>query len=147
MWLIVLELNNGGYNFKMKIKELRIKNNMSQVDLSRKLKYSRTLVSKWEKGEREPNVATLIEIAKLFNVSVDYLVGNNYETKETGQEKIINEVLTEEQQILLDKIKTLDNIQFQQVETFVDKVIALDEEQDKMVKILISEKYKNIDNN
>ncbi len=131
----------------MKIKELRIKNNMSQVDLSRKLKYSRTLVSKWEKGEREPNVATLIEIAKLFNVSVDYLVGNNYETKETGQEKIINEVLTEEQQILLDKIKTLDNIQFQQVETFVDKVIALDEEQDKMVKILISEKYKNIDNN
>ena len=143
----MLELNNGGYNFKMKIKELRIKNNMSQVDLSRKLKYSRTLVSKWEKGEREPNVATLIEIAKLFNVSVDYLVGNNYETKETGQEKIINEVLTEEQQILLDKIKTLDNIQFQQVETFVDKVIALDEEQDKMVKIMISEKYKNIDNN
>ena len=133
----------------MRIKELRKKYKLTQLALSKKIGYSETLVSKWEKGEREPNVATLIEIAKLFNVSVDYLVGNNYETKETAQQKIIKEELTEEQQILLEKIKALDNMQFKQVSSFVDKVIALDKEQEQMVKILISEKYKNknIDNN
>lgn len=55
------------------ITELRLLNNMTQMELAEKLNYSDKTVSKWERAESSPDIAVLVEIAKLFGVSLDYL--------------------------------------------------------------------------
>lgn len=56
------------------IKNLRIKNNMSQNDLARELGIGRENISKWENGVSLPDVENLIIISKIFKVSVDELL-------------------------------------------------------------------------
>lgn len=57
------------------IKELRIKNNMTQKELADKLFVTAQAVSRWENDEVEPNLQTIKEIAKLFKVSTDSIIG------------------------------------------------------------------------
>ncbi len=61
-------------NVAKNITELRILNNMTQLELAEKLNYSDKTVSKWERGESTPDISVLVEIADLFSVSLDYLV-------------------------------------------------------------------------
>ena len=56
------------------IAELRILNNMTQLELAEKLNYSDKTVSKWERAESTPDIAVLVEIAELFGVTLDYMV-------------------------------------------------------------------------
>ena len=56
------------------ITELRLLNNMTQMELAEKINYSDKTVSKWERGESSPDIAVLVEIADLFGVTLDYLV-------------------------------------------------------------------------
>lgn len=60
--------------FSERIKELRLKKGLKQTDVSRVLSISVQSYSAYENG-REPNYETLIKIAKLFDCSVDYLLG------------------------------------------------------------------------
>lgn len=55
------------------ITELRLLNNMTQMELAEKLNYSDKTVSKWERAESSPDISVLVEIADLFGVSLDYL--------------------------------------------------------------------------
>lgn len=57
-----------------KIKELRINNKMTQKELAEKLYVTAQAVSRWENGEVEPSLSTLVEISKIFNVSTDELL-------------------------------------------------------------------------
>ena len=43
--------------------------------LADELKTTNSSICDWETGRAEPNIETLINIAKLFEVSVDYLLG------------------------------------------------------------------------
>lgn len=61
--------------FKDNLKALRIEAKLGQVELAKKLDVSKGIISLWENGLREPNMSSLIAIAKFFNVSIDYLVG------------------------------------------------------------------------
>ncbi|MBQ6706246.1 MAG: helix-turn-helix transcriptional regulator [Clostridia bacterium] len=56
------------------ITELRIFNNMTQLELAERLNYSDKTVSKWERAESSPDISVLVEIADLFGVTLDYLV-------------------------------------------------------------------------
>lgn len=56
------------------IAELRLMNDMTQLELAEKLNYSDKTVSKWERAESSPDITVLIEIAELFGVTLDYLV-------------------------------------------------------------------------
>lgn len=49
---------------------------MTQIELGAKLNYLDKTISKWERGESTPDIAVLVQIATLFGVSLDYLVGN-----------------------------------------------------------------------
>lgn len=60
-----------------KLSKLRKENGISQEQLAEKLNISRQAISKWENNETLPDTENLIAIAKLFNVSIDDLVGNN----------------------------------------------------------------------
>lgn len=62
--------------------ELRLLNNMTQMELAEKLNYSDKTISKWERGESTPDISVLVEIADLFGVTLDYLAkGENLEKK------------------------------------------------------------------
>ena len=58
-----------------KIKHLREKNNLTQSALAKKLNVTRSSVNAWEMGISVPSTALLVELAKLFQVSTDYLLG------------------------------------------------------------------------
>ena len=58
-----------------KLTELRKKHNLSQEELADKLNVSRQAISKWERAEASPDTDNLIELAKLYEVSLDELVG------------------------------------------------------------------------
>lgn len=58
-----------------RIKELRISLNMTQTELAEKLNFSQDTISLWERGKSFPDVKSLIELTKIFNVSSDYILG------------------------------------------------------------------------
>lgn len=60
-----------------KIQELRKKENLSQEQLAEKIGVARQTISKWELGETSPDLKEAKELSKIFNVSLDELVGNN----------------------------------------------------------------------
>ena len=56
--------------------ELRTKNGLSQDELAEKVFVTRQAVSRWENGETIPNTETLKLLSKLFNVSINTLLGS-----------------------------------------------------------------------
>ena len=68
-----------------KIKDLRVKNQMTQKDLADKLYVTYQAVSRWENGEVEPSISTIKEMAKIFEVGVNELL----ETDDVVNEPII----------------------------------------------------------
>lgn len=60
-----------------KIRELRKNKNMTQEELGVALGVAKNTVSYWERNENKPDYDMIIKIAKLFNVSTDYLFGLN----------------------------------------------------------------------
>lgn len=56
--------------------ELRTKNGLTQEELAEKVFVTRQAVSRWETGETQPNVDTLKLLSKLFNVSINTLLGS-----------------------------------------------------------------------
>ena len=61
--------------FSERLKELRKENNLSRTDLAEKLQVSTRLVSYRENGQRECDFNMLINIAEIFDTSIDYLLG------------------------------------------------------------------------
>ena len=61
--------------FTERLKELRTEKTINQVELSAEIGVSKGIISLWENGLREPGMYSLIQLAKFFEVSIDYLVG------------------------------------------------------------------------
>ena len=57
------------------IQELRMKHDMSQEELADKIFVTRQAVSRWETGETVPNTETLKLLSKMFDVSINTLLG------------------------------------------------------------------------
>ena len=65
-----------GMETKDVILELRTRNGLSQDALAEKLYVTRQAVSRWETGETLPNVQTLKLLSRLFDVSINTLLGS-----------------------------------------------------------------------
>ena len=57
------------------MKELRLEKGLSIKELSNAFGVTVRAVQRWETGENVPSVDTIIDIAKHFEVSTDYLLG------------------------------------------------------------------------
>jgi len=57
-----------------KLTALRKEHNMTQADLGVKLCVSAQAVSKWERGQAEPDIDTLIKVSQIFSISMDELL-------------------------------------------------------------------------
>lgn len=58
-----------------RIKVLREARGWTQAELARRLSITRNGVNSWEQGLSMPSPACLVDLAKLFSVSTDYLLG------------------------------------------------------------------------
>lgn len=63
--------------FHERLRLLRTAKDLSQADFAKQIKLSKSSVNMYERGEREPNIATLESIADYFNVDMDYLLGKS----------------------------------------------------------------------
>lgn len=61
-------------SYKIKIKEIRTKKNMSQEDLADKIGIDQVMISKYETKKTEPSLKRLVQIAQELNVTLDQLV-------------------------------------------------------------------------
>ncbi|MBQ8016171.1 MAG: helix-turn-helix transcriptional regulator [Clostridia bacterium] len=77
-----------------KIKALRKKADLTQSELSEQLnsrfglKTDRATVSNWERGASTPVFQTVACLAKLFDVSIDYLTDNEKENDSSNKEML-----------------------------------------------------------
>ena len=62
-------------DFGNALKTLRLQEDMTQAQLAQKLSLTKSVISAYETGLRLPSYDVLIQIAKIFNVTTDYLLG------------------------------------------------------------------------
>lgn len=100
--------------FKDTIRELRIKNNMSQEEMGAILGLKKATISNWERGKSTPPFDVLTEIAEHFNVTTDYLSGSKILAS-----KDLNALLKEHKIIDDD-----DNINYEELKLAIDSYKA-----------------------
>ncbi len=72
-----------------KIFTLRKEKGLSQEELAEKLNVSRQAVSRWEGGSALPDATNVLQLSKLFEVSADYLLNDDYERPNgTAEERV-----------------------------------------------------------
>lgn len=64
-------------NFCERLNELKSSKNLLQKDIAKDVQLSVRAYQYYERGDREPNLSTLIKLADYFEVSLDYLVGRS----------------------------------------------------------------------
>ena len=111
--------------------ELRKKNGYSQEELANKLGISRQSVSKWERAEASPYTDNLILLAKIYNVSLDELLGAS--SVDVEELRSNNEVVEESAQKFDKKVKKY---------SLIKKTISFIEVVFLMLVLKIYEKYK-----
>jgi len=82
-----------------RLKKLRKEKKMTQDDVAKYLQIARATYSRYETEEREMTHESLVKLARLFDVSVDYILGR-YDT---------NPILLNDEEIdLIEKFRALD---------------------------------------
>lgn len=85
------------------LKKAREKAHLTQPQVAEKLGVTPVAYQNYEYGKREPNNATIVALAELFNVTTDYLLG-----RETGEPETIDKLAGEFNMTALEK-EILDN--------------------------------------
>lgn len=68
--------------FGEKLQQLRKKQGWTQEELAERITISRQALSKWELGTAIPDTENVLQISKLFGVSTDYLLNDEYDSDE-----------------------------------------------------------------
>jgi len=64
-------------SFSQRLKKLRKEKGYTQQELANKLNKSKSTISSYESGRRNPDINVIRDIANFFNVSADYLIGKS----------------------------------------------------------------------
>lgn len=86
-----------------KIKELRKKAGITQLELAKELKISPSTVGMYEQGRREPDNNMVLRLCQIFNTTTDYLLGKSDKNREISD--IIDEfteVLSSQKGLMFD---------------------------------------------
>ncbi|MBR2449446.1 MAG: helix-turn-helix transcriptional regulator [Clostridia bacterium] len=88
----------------LKIKELRREFGYTQEELAEKMGLKYYNIGDWERGKCEPCNDDLIKLSKIFDVTVDYLIGNNVDefgSTRTQSVAPMGDTLTQDEKDLL----------------------------------------------
>lgn len=77
--------------FKEVLKQLRKAKNLTQKELADEIGTTRSRISMYELGEREPDFESLEMLADFFNVDTDYLLGRSSKTTVLPETYYLNE--------------------------------------------------------
>ena len=61
--------------FGSRLRALRLQHNFTQEDLAQKIGVSKSIISAYENDFRRPSFETLVKLARVFQVTTDYLLG------------------------------------------------------------------------
>ena len=86
------------YAFGLRLKQLREKHNLSQSQVAKRLGITRAAISSYENNISLPSVNVLAELALLYRVSTDYLLGLDNRTA------IVLEDLTPRQSAVIQEV-------------------------------------------
>ena len=105
-----------------KLKHLRsLKDNMSQAELAEFLGVTQQAVGKWERDKTTPDYDTLKKLASFFNVTTDYLLGNDVPASGGWMPMSkSNNKDTEEALAWLDKYEQLDTREKETINSMID---------------------------
>ena len=70
------------------LKNLRVKNNLTQEELAERIQVTRQAVSRWETGETQPNTDTLKLLSQVFDVSINTFVFVKRKCEQKGPKKV-----------------------------------------------------------
>lgn len=92
----------------MRIKELRLENELTQIDVAKGIDTSQRNISRWENEENEPSASFVIKLATFFGVSADYLLEleNDYGAKVAAP---MVEAYTKEERQLIEDFRQLNH--------------------------------------
>ena len=90
---------------KNRIRALRTEKNITQLRLSMELEVAQETISAYEKGKHAPSLKSLIKLADLFDVSIDYLVGRSDVRKMERRDALL-----EDEALLLSRFRSLNTI-------------------------------------
>lgn len=99
-------------NIGERIIQLRKAKNWSQGELAKKIEASRVMIGKYEREDNSPSIEVIVKLAKAFEVSVDYLLGEG-----------LNATYDKEMVQRLDELESLPENEKQQVFQYMDLVI------------------------
>ncbi|HBC98059.1 MAG TPA: XRE family transcriptional regulator [Clostridium sp.] len=100
--------------FNQRMKELRAEENITLEELAKALSTTKSTLSRYENNLRTPNADFINQLAKYFNVSVDYLLGNSND-KNIDESKI-----SEIDKKLIDDITSLDDDLKKEAEKYIE---------------------------
>lgn len=84
----------------LNLKKVRLDKNMTQKDVADRLGCTPNIYSRYETGERQPSIDTLIRLSQIFEKSIDYLVENHAE---------VDLSISKEEQELLQAYRNADD--------------------------------------
>lgn len=97
------------------IKKLRISKGLKQSDLANLLHVAQTTISNWENDRTEPDFDSLRQMAELFDVSADYLLGQS-DVKKKEKPVVKDDRLNR-------KLELLNDENLQRMEDYVDLLL------------------------
>lgn len=107
------------------IKKARLNAGISQKEVALTLKVKAPSVWAWENGKSKPTASNLEQLAKLYNVSVDFLLDRETEQEETKPEEINQDG---DIQVMLSQFQRLDHSDRQRVLDFVQGILSVREQ-------------------
>lgn len=90
------------YDFGIRLKELRESKHLSQSDVARRLGMTRSTVSGYECNTITPSLEQLVNMAVLYNSSLDYIMGMDNRTY-----IYLDDLSQSQQQTILDMVNRL----------------------------------------
>lgn len=98
----------------MKIKDLRKQLKKTQLEVANELNISQQNYCRYENGQHEPDIDTLIKLADYFHTTVDYLIGHEVPYLINKSE------FSSKQLAIMEEIKILNNSECDKVLSYID---------------------------
>ena len=112
----------------MKLYKLRKEKNLTQEQIAKKINTAPNTYANYEKGKTEPNIETLIKLADYFHVSVDELIGHNY------QNTIDKGLLNDLELNIIDVMQKLNKENQIRLEASAYALLQVQQDQEKIIK-------------
>ncbi|AND84225.1 transcriptional regulator [Clostridium tyrobutyricum DIVETGP] len=120
--------------FNKRMKELRAEKNITLEELAKVLNTTKSTLSRYENNLRTPNADFINQLAKYFNVSADYLLGNS-DIKKPSLESDIPQEYTDKYKVTKKDIEQHDEV-IKHAQAFMMDDEVGEEDKEKLVAVI-----------